>query len=104
MRPIVRATFVAAVLCAGLLAPPEMAQKPGGILRVYHRDSPATISIHEGGGRHGAPGRHPLDDRSRLEPARHIRPQSAFPSCTLGLPGRAHRAPLSKVLPISRCV
>ena len=25
------------------------AQKPGGILRVYHRDSPASMSIHEEG-------------------------------------------------------
>src|SRR5262249_15674397 len=26
-----------------------MAQKPGGVLRVYHRDSPASMSIHEEG-------------------------------------------------------
>src|SRR5437016_2668271 len=26
-----------------------MAQKPGGILRIYHRDSPASMSIHEEG-------------------------------------------------------
>jgi len=25
------------------------AQKPGGILRIYHRDSPASMSIHEEG-------------------------------------------------------
>jgi len=25
------------------------AQKPGGVLRVYHRDSPASMSIHEEG-------------------------------------------------------
>ena len=49
MRSIFRAMFVAALLCGGLLAPPAMAQKPGGILRVYHRDSPATMSIHEEG-------------------------------------------------------
>ena len=26
-----------------------LAQKPGGVLRVYHRDSPASMSIHEEG-------------------------------------------------------
>ena len=26
-----------------------MAQKTGGVLRVYHRDSPASMSIHEEG-------------------------------------------------------
>ena len=26
-----------------------LAQKPGGTLRVYHRDSPASMSIHEEG-------------------------------------------------------
>jgi peptide/nickel transport system substrate-binding protein len=25
------------------------AQKPGGILRIYHRDGPASMSIHEEG-------------------------------------------------------
>ena len=25
------------------------AQKPGGVLRIYHRDSPASMSIHEEG-------------------------------------------------------
>ena len=28
-------------------APAGSAQKPGGILRIYHRDSPASMSIHE---------------------------------------------------------
>jgi len=26
---------------------PALAQKPGGILKIYHRDSPASMSIHE---------------------------------------------------------
>ncbi|MBV8889359.1 MAG: ABC transporter substrate-binding protein [Alphaproteobacteria bacterium] len=30
-------------------AAPAMGQKPGGVLRVYHRDSPASMSIHEEG-------------------------------------------------------
>ena len=30
-------------------ANPAMAQKQGGTLRVYHRDSPASMSIHEEG-------------------------------------------------------
>ena len=36
------------VLALGV-AGPALAQKPGGILRVYHRDSPASMSIHEEG-------------------------------------------------------
>jgi len=32
-----------------LLVQPALAQKPGGVLRVYHRDSPASMSIHEEG-------------------------------------------------------
>ena len=32
---------------AGLAAEPAAAQKSGGILRLYHRDSPASLSIHE---------------------------------------------------------
>jgi peptide/nickel transport system substrate-binding protein len=32
---------------AGLLAAPALAQKPGGVLRLFHRDSPASMSIHE---------------------------------------------------------
>ena len=49
MRPIARAMLLAALLLAGLPAAPAMAQKQGGILRVYHRDSPASMSIHEEG-------------------------------------------------------
>ena len=29
------------------LPAPALAQKKGGILRMYHRDSPASMSIHE---------------------------------------------------------
>lgn len=36
-------------LLAVLLAGTAVAQKAGGILRVYHRDSPASMSIHEEG-------------------------------------------------------
>src|ERR1700728_2940132 len=32
---------------AGLAAEPAAAQKSGGILRLYHRDSPGSLSIHE---------------------------------------------------------
>jgi len=34
-----------AILTAG----PALAQKQGGTLRIYHRDSPASMSIHEEG-------------------------------------------------------
>ena len=36
-----------AACAAVLLAAPALAEKPGGILRVFHRDSPASMSIHE---------------------------------------------------------
>jgi len=40
--------IVAVVLSAAIFAPgPAMAQKQGGILKMYHRDSPASASIHE---------------------------------------------------------
>jgi peptide/nickel transport system substrate-binding protein len=37
----------AAVAAAVALAPPTLAQKAGGVLHMYHRDSPASMSIHE---------------------------------------------------------
>jgi len=40
---------VAAFLFMLSLAGSALAQKPGGTLRVYHRDSPASMSIHEEG-------------------------------------------------------
>ena len=44
-----RAAVLAAVigLVAGLGAGPAAAQKSGGILKLFHRDSPASVSIHE---------------------------------------------------------
>ncbi len=42
------AAVVGLVLAVGG-AGPAAAQKPGGILRIYHRDSPASMSIHEEG-------------------------------------------------------
>ena len=38
---------MAALLLASIAAGPALAQKTGGILRVYHWDSPASMSIHE---------------------------------------------------------
>ena len=37
----------ATLLIASATVDPALAQKQGGILRVYHRDSPASMSIHE---------------------------------------------------------
>jgi peptide/nickel transport system substrate-binding protein len=50
MKPIVR-RFVAAgcLLCGMLAADTAVAQKSGGVLKVYHRDSPASMSILEEG-------------------------------------------------------
>ena len=43
-----RALAAGLALVVGLLiTDAALAQKPGGILRVYHRDSPASMSIHE---------------------------------------------------------
>jgi len=39
----------ATLLIASAAVDPALAQKQGGILRVYHRDSPASMSIHEEG-------------------------------------------------------
>jgi len=35
------------VTLAGLMAAPALAQKSGGVLRMYHRDNPPSTSIHE---------------------------------------------------------
>src|SRR3954454_6274160 len=35
------------ILCLGWAATPALAQKSGGTLRLFHRDSPASGSIHE---------------------------------------------------------
>ena len=38
----------AALLCLGLaLTGPALAQKPGGVLKIYHRDSPGSMSVIE---------------------------------------------------------
>src|SRR5947209_6477084 len=50
--PMPRATIwttVAAIAASLTIAIPAAAQKSGGVLRVYHRDSPASMSIHEEG-------------------------------------------------------
>ena len=43
--------FIGIVILAGAMLPSgsAWAQKPGGILRITHRDSPASMSIHEEG-------------------------------------------------------
>jgi peptide/nickel transport system substrate-binding protein len=48
MKHLVRAAFGAALLLAFASAG-AVAQKQGGILRIYHRDSPANMSIYEEG-------------------------------------------------------
>jgi peptide/nickel transport system substrate-binding protein len=40
-------SLLLAACAAGLLAAPAVAQKSGGVLRLFHRDSPASMSIHE---------------------------------------------------------
>jgi peptide/nickel transport system substrate-binding protein len=35
------------LLVAMLVADTALAQKPGGVLRMYHFDSPASLSLHE---------------------------------------------------------
>jgi peptide/nickel transport system substrate-binding protein len=48
MKRYLGAFAVTAPLLVGLfVVEPAVAQKPGGILRVYHWDSPASMSIHE---------------------------------------------------------
>ena len=43
------AVLLASALVLGLVATPKVAaaQKPGGVMKVYFFDSPATMSIHE---------------------------------------------------------
>jgi peptide/nickel transport system substrate-binding protein len=48
MKPIARVFLTAAALTLAL-AFGAFAQKPGGTLRIYHRDSPANMSIYEEG-------------------------------------------------------
>ena len=45
IHSMLAAPFLAAILLAGTAS----AEKSGGTLRVYHRDSPASMSVHEEG-------------------------------------------------------
>ena len=50
MKHIVRGSVVVGCLLFGMLAAETArAQKSGGVLKIYHRDSPASMSIHEEG-------------------------------------------------------
>src|SRR5208282_1691186 len=50
MHRILRKIVAAVILMSGLLVvEPALAQKSGGVLKIYHRDSPASISILEEG-------------------------------------------------------
>ena len=42
-----QASIAGGLIAALLFAGPVWAQKPGGILRMYSPDSPASMSIHE---------------------------------------------------------
>ena len=45
MRPVLLGgALLAALVCSSGLA---LAQKSGGVLKMYHRDNPPTLSIHE---------------------------------------------------------
>ena len=47
MRKLPRLAANAVLLFGLLAAGPGLAQKPGGVLRMYHFDSPASLSLHE---------------------------------------------------------
>ena len=47
MFAVARALALAGCALFGMLVTPALAQKSGGILKFYHRDSPASGSIHE---------------------------------------------------------
>src|ERR1700723_1372683 len=47
MRTLVKLAVLAAVVAVLSLAGPAAAQKSGGVLKIYHRDSPASMSILE---------------------------------------------------------
>src|SRR5271169_6858119 len=50
MHRILRKIVAAVILMTGLLVvEPALAQKSGGVLKIYHRDSPASMSILEEG-------------------------------------------------------
>ena len=47
MTNLVRFLALTGCILAGLLGNPAVAQQEGGVLKFYHRDSPASMSIHE---------------------------------------------------------
>ena len=47
MPRFIQALALAGCIVAGLLGGPALAQESGGVLKFYHRDSPASTSIHE---------------------------------------------------------
>ena len=47
MSKLIRALLLIGAVVATPLAGRAMAQQSGGVLRFYHRDSPASASIHE---------------------------------------------------------
>ncbi len=47
MANFIRIFGLLSLLLAGALSAPAIAQQSGGTLRIYHRDSPASMSIHE---------------------------------------------------------
>jgi len=47
MRRLPTLAATAALLLSCLVAEAAFAQKPGGILKMYHFDSPASLSLHE---------------------------------------------------------
>jgi hypothetical protein len=54
MKPIARWIAVLGCLFSSVLgAGTAMAQKSGGVLKIYHRDSPASMSILEEGTEQG---------------------------------------------------
>jgi peptide/nickel transport system substrate-binding protein len=46
-RNLQRFAAVGSLFCAMFAAEAVFAQKPGGVLKIYHRDSPASMSILE---------------------------------------------------------
>ena len=47
MLKLIRVLLLIGAVVAAPLAGPAMAQQSGGVLKFYHRDSPASASIHE---------------------------------------------------------
>src|SRR5580692_1601537 len=47
MPRFIQALALAGCIVAGLLGGPALAQQSGGVLKFFHRDSPASASIHE---------------------------------------------------------